>query len=176
MRVGVYGGSFNPPHVGHAMVAAWLVWTRRVDEVWLVPAYRHAFDKPLAPFDQRLLAATELAALVGPAVKVLDIEAELPVPSYTVRTLRALASRHPGVELRLVLGADVLPQLPGWRDWATIEREFPPIVVGREGYPPVADAPTFPNVSSSEIRRRLAAGEPVDHLVPAAVLARVRGW
>lgn len=170
MRVGVYGGSFHPPHVAHAMVAAWLLWTRRVDEVWLVPAFHHAFDKPLGPFAARVAACRAMAAAVHPAIRVVEAEAELPTPSYTINTLRHLAGRHPGVSLRPVLGSDLLSQLGKWRDWAAIEREFPPIYVGREGHPPVEGAPTFPAISSTEVRDRLAAGLPVDHLVPTVVL------
>jgi nicotinate-nucleotide adenylyltransferase len=70
-----------------------------------------------------------------------------------------------------VLGADNLDALPKWKDWHKIEAEYAPIVVGRDGYPNPPDAVVFPGISSTEIRRRLAAGEPVDHLVPAAVLA-----
>lgn len=175
MRVAIYGGSFNPPHVGHAMVAAWLVWTEQVDEVWLVPTFHHAFDKPLAPFERRLSACAALAGLIGPRVKVEAIEATLPAPSFTVQTLDALAARHPGVELRLVVGADVVPQLPMWRAWDQIADRYHPIVVGRAGFGPGDRGPSFPAVSSTEIRRRLAAGERVDDLVPPVVLAAWRG-
>lgn len=171
MVVGVYGGSFNPPHVGHALVAGWLGWTGRVDRVWLVPAFRHAFAKPLAPWEVRLAACRALAAAVGPFVSVEPIEAELPTPSYTIHTLDALAARHPGHQLRLVVGADVRDQRQQWRDWDRIAAEYPPIVVGRAGYPPVEDAPTFPAVSSTEVRARMARGESVDAWVPAGVRA-----
>jgi nicotinate-nucleotide adenylyltransferase len=171
MVVGVYGGSFNPPHVVHGMIAAWLRWTGLVDEVWLVPAFRHAFDKPLGDWDRRLRACEALARTVGPFVRVDPIEAELPTPSFTIQTLDALHARHPDVRLRLVVGADVLGQTHQWREWARIESTYDPIAVGRAGCPPVPTAPTFPDVSSSEIRKRMDAGEPVDHLLPADVLA-----
>lgn len=174
MRVAVYGGSFDPPHVGHALVAAWLRWTGRADEVWLLPAFDHAFGKEMAPFEARVAWCEALAGAVGPWVKVCPVESELPTPSYTIATLRALRERHPGRRFRLVIGADNLESLPKWKDWAAIAAEFAPIVVGRQGHPEPAEATiTFPEVSSTEIRRRLAAGEPVDHLVPAAVLARM---
>ncbi len=172
MRVAVFGGSFNPPHVGHAMVAAWLRWADRVDEVWLLPAFRHAFDKSLAPFDVRVRACEALSTVLGVGFRVETIESTLPTPSYTVRTLDALAARHPEHRFRFVVGADVLPQLPQWREWARVAEQYAPIVVGR-GAVAVDGAPTFPEVSSTEVRRRIAAGEPVDHLVPAAVLAAV---
>jgi len=171
MRIAIYGGSFNPPHVGHAMVAAWLHWTHRADEVWLVPTRSHPFDKPMAPFPFRVRLCEALAGAVGEWVMVSTIGGELDEPSYTVDTLRALARRHPGYQFRLVLGSDNLDQLHAWKDWDGIEAEFAPIVVGRQGYPTPPGAVDFPGVSSTDVRRRLRAGEPVDHLVPAAVLA-----
>lgn len=175
MVVGVYGGSFNPPHVGHAMVAGWLLWTRRVDEVWLVPTWQHAFEKKLAPWPVRLEACQALGRAIGPGVHVHGIESELPAPSFTVRTLDALALRHPEARFRLVLGVDVLAQTGGWKDWARIQGEFAPIVVGRAGHDAVSGSPTFPEVSSTDIRDRIERGDPVDHLVPAGVLAVWRG-
>lgn len=176
MRVGVYGGSFSPPHVGHALVAAWLRWADRVDEVWLVPAADHPFGKPLAPFSGRVEACRALAALVGPWVKVVPIEASLPAPSFTVNTLDALAAAHPEVSLRLVVGADVLADTPRWRAWDRIVAAYPPIVVGRAGFPDVPGAPTFPGVSSTGVRAALRAGEDLSHLVPPAVRAVVDTW
>ncbi|MEZ4235988.1 MAG: nicotinate-nicotinamide nucleotide adenylyltransferase [Myxococcota bacterium] len=170
--VAVYGGSFNPPHVGHLMVSDWLRWTARCDAVWWVPVRGHPFAKDLAPFEDRLALCEVAARLVG--AEVCAVEGELPVPSYTVDTLTELARRHPGTSLRLVVGADVLPETDRWKQWDVIEARFAPIVVGRAGAPPVPDAVTFPEVSSTEIRSRVRAGLPVDHLVPAGILDRVR--
>lgn len=174
MRVAFYGGSFNPPHVGHAMVAGWLRWTDRVDEVWLVPVFQHPFGKPLADWALRLDLCEELASQVGSWVRVCPVEAELAGVSFTVRTLDVLAARHPEHKLRLVVGADVLGQTRAWRDWASIEARYSPIVVGRAGWPEVPDAPTFPEVSSTDVRARIAAGRPWDHLVPSGVAALLR--
>jgi nicotinate-nucleotide adenylyltransferase len=163
--VAIYGGSFNPPHVAHAMVAAWLRWSGRADEVWLLPVYRHAFEgqhqKRLAPFELRLRWTEAMARDVGEGVRVCAIEAELPVPSYTIDTLRTLAARHPEHRFRLVVGSDVLQQLPLWRSWTEIDRHFAPIVVGRQGHPGGAgvEAVDFPAISSTELRRRLLSGE-----------------
>lgn len=170
MEVAVFGGSFNPPHVGHALVASWLLWTGRVERVWLVPAFSHAFGKDLAPFEARVDLCRALAAVLGPAVEVHPLEAELPAPSYTLDTLRALAARHPEHRFRLVIGADVVPELPRWHRWEAIEAAFAPIVVGRQGWPTPPGAVDFPPVSSTEIRARLAADAEVGHLVPRQVL------
>jgi len=170
VQVGVYGGSFDPPHVGHALVAGWLLWTRQVDEVWLVPAFAHAFDKPLSAFDRRMALCLALAEDVDVVrIRVDTVEATLPVPSFTLHTLEVLAGRRPDARFRLVVGADVLDQVAHWHAWDEILVRFPPIVVGRAGWPPVPGSPTFPDVSSTEIRRRLAAGEPVNGLVTASV-------
>lgn len=171
MRIGVYGGSFNPPHIGHAMVTAWLRWADLVDEVWMVPTYDHAFGKQLARFDLRMQLCEAMARMVGPWVRVCPIEAELPAPSYTIDTLTMLAARNPDDRFRLVVGADVLPETPRWKRWNAIEAQFDPIVVGRLGHGSVEGRPSFPEISSTEIRARLAAGEDVSHLVPAPVLA-----
>lgn len=173
MRVAFYGGSFNPPHVGHALVAAWLRWTDQVDAVWLVPVGTHAFGKGLAPFSRRLAWCEALARTLGEGVRVEPIEGTLPPPSYTIRTLQALQRRHPDHRFRLVVGADTLPSLPRWHRWPDLEAQFDPLVVGRAGYDSPPDVPAFPGISSTDIRARLTAGHAVDGLVPAAVLAEI---
>jgi nicotinate-nucleotide adenylyltransferase len=177
IRVAVLGGSFSPPHVGHALVAAWLAWTEHVDEVWLLPAASHPFGKPAAPWADRLAWCTALAETVGSFVRVCAVEAELrrgDGPVYTVDVLDHLASRHPGHAFRLVVGADVLPDTRRWHAWGRLAATYPPIVVGRSGFPPLDGVPTFPEVSSTEVRRRIATGESVEGLVPARVLAAMR--
>lgn len=173
MRVAVYGGSFNPPHVGHMMVTAWLRWTGRCEATWWIPVRGHPFAKDLVDYDTRLRLCAEVAASL-PGVEVSDIERDLPVPSYTIDTLDQLAERHPEHRFRLVVGADVLSETHRWKAWDEICARYAPIVVGRAGYPPVADAVTFPEVSSTEIRSRIAGGQPVGHLVPEAILGRVQ--
>lgn len=175
MRIAVYGGSFNPPHVGHAMVAGWLRWTDQVDEVWFVPVFRHAFDKQLADWDLRIRFCEALAEQLGDWAHVEPIEARLTGVSYTVQTLDALAERYPHHALRLVIGADVRSQVHLWRDWDRISARYAPILVGRAGHGECEDAPTFPDISSTEIRARIAGGAPVTHLLPAGVLRLVRG-
>ena len=183
MRIAVYGGSFSPPHVGHAMVASWVRWTGQADQVWLLPVFRHAFEgihsKTLAPFDERLRWCEALATDLGDGVAVCDVERDLPSPSFTITTLLHLRAAYPHHDFRLLVGADVLPQVPQWRDWSRIEAEFSPIVVGRQGHavPEHPGLVQFPNVSSSEVRERVANGEPVSHLLTQRVAEAVsRYW
>lgn len=172
MRIAVYGGSFNPPHVGHAMVASWLVWTNRCEEVWLLPVHGHPFAKDLRAFDDRVDLCERLAKRLE-RVRVCTIERELPVPSYTIDTLGELSRRHPEHRFRLVVGADVLGEVHRWKDWAGIEASYDPIRVGRQGFPTPPGAIDFPGVSSTEIRSRCAEGLPVDHLVPCDLVAPI---
>jgi nicotinate-nucleotide adenylyltransferase len=176
MRVGVYGGSFNPPHVGHAMVASWLLWTDRVDCVRLVPSFSHPFSKRLAPFADRVRMCRALAGELGSRVLVDEVERDLPQPNYTIDVLGALDALHREDKHRLVVGADVLGQTSAWRSWDQIEARYRPIVVGRAGYPLPPGTICFPGVSSSEVRALLAVGHGVEHLLPAVVLAELPAW
>jgi len=172
MRVAIFGGSFNPPHVAHQMVALYVLETAPVDEVWLVPAVRHAFGKSLAPFADRLAMCERAAAALGPRVRVSAIERDLGEESRTLRTIRRLQQDHPATDFSLVIGADLLPEVPSWLGGAELQRTVPFIVVGRAGFPaadlhlPVA----LPAVSSRQVRAALAAGGDVGGLVPRAVL------
>ncbi len=175
-QVALLGGSFNPPHVAHLMVAQWVLSTRPVDEVWLLPAFVHPFGKALAPFEDRVRMC-ELAVRSVRGAFVCAAEAELehdPLVGKTARTLEHLASKHPGYRFSLVVGADILPETAKWYRWDRVRELAGLIVVGREGYPPVEGTPSFPAVSSTAIRERIARGEDVSGLVPRRVLDYVR--
>ena len=172
--VAVYGGSFNPPHVGHAMVASWVRWTGRADEVWFVPVFGHAFAKSLAPFDARVAMCRALD--LGAWMRVSEVERALPVPSYSIQTLSHLAAAHPEHRFRFVVGADVLPEVGRWRAWDRIAQDFDPIWVGRQGYPTPPGAVDFPGISSTAVREAARTGAPYDHWVPASVRAAVAQW
>ncbi|HVV49375.1 MAG TPA: nicotinate (nicotinamide) nucleotide adenylyltransferase [Polyangia bacterium] len=169
MHVAVFGGSFNPPHLAHQMAALYVLETAPVDELWLVPAFEHPFGKALAPFAHRLAMCERAAAALGPRVKVSAVEQALEPPSRTLPTVRRLQQQHPGARFSLVIGADLIPEVPSWYAADELQRTVPFIVVGRTGF----DVPgklALPRVSSTEVRAALAAGRPVDGLVPRAVL------
>ena len=95
MRVALFGGSFNPPHVAHQMAALYVLETAPVDALWFVPAFEHAFGKPLVAFDDRLAMCGLAAAALGPRVRVSDVEREIGGRSLTLRTVRRLMDLHP---------------------------------------------------------------------------------
>jgi len=181
-RVAVFGGSFNPPHAAHVLAAAYALSAAPVDEVLVVPVYQHPFSKELAPFDDRL-AMCRLAVGWLPRVEVSAVERELGGESLTLRTLEHLAAEHPDWAMRLLVGADVVADLPKWHRFERVAALAPPIVLGRGGFatpgdgsvaaPPLDVAEiSLPRVSSTEVREALAARdlEAVRWRLPTAVV------
>ena len=179
----VYGGSFNPPHVGHVLGVVYALETAPIDAVLVVPVYRHPFAKHLAPYAERL-AMCQLALGWIPRVTISTVEEELGGESLTLRTLEHLAETRPDWTLRLLVGSDVLADLPKWHRWDRIAALAPPLVMGRAGveagsaevtWVGSAEAPMLPQVSSTEIRAALGEGrvDAVRGLVPARVLEHI---
>lgn len=173
MRLALYGGSFDPPHVGHLMVMAQVLGTARVDRLMMVPCFRHPFSKALSPFDQRMDMARATAAIFDGHAEVSDIERRLGGDSRTLRTVKAIRDEHPGCRVVLVIGADLLAETERWYGYAELATLVEFFVVGRVGYGD-RDATgrvlvPVPDVSSTEIRARVRRGESIEGLVPAAV-------
>ena len=171
--IAVYGGSFDPPHVAHTLLCAYVLTAHEVERVLVVPTRRHPFDKPLAAFEHRLRMC-ELAFADLQRVEISDIERQLPEPSLTLRTLQGLQARLPGVPLRLVMGSDLLRETASWHAFEEVAKLAPPLVVGRAGFATIGAGPLLPDVSSTEVRRRLRAGLPTDGLLCPAVAAYAR--
>jgi len=171
-EVALLGGSFNPPHVGHAMAAWWALETQGVDEVWLLPSFRHPFGKPLAPWEDRV-GMCELAVAALRGVRVCAAEAELegdPLVGKTARTLEHLVANHPGHRFALIVGADLLAETAKWYRFDRVRELARIIAVGRQGYAPVPGTPALPAVSSTAIRDAIARGEGVSGLLSRRVV------
>ena len=173
MRVALFGGSFNPPHVAHQLVGLFVLETQPVDELWLVPCFKHPFDKALAPFEDRLEMCARAAAALGPRARASDCEGRLGGESRTLRTVNALRAAHPDTDFSLVVGADLVRELPSWYGAEELQRLVRFIVVGRAGFEG-GGGPVMPGVSSSEVRERLRQGRPANDLVPRSVLDYIR--
>jgi nicotinate-nucleotide adenylyltransferase len=130
MRVGLYGGSFNPAHEGHSHVAETAMVRLGLDRViWLVsPQNPLKASSETAQLAERLAGAKARAR--GPRMIVSDVERRLG-SQYTIDTLRALKARHPGVHFVWIMGADSLAGFHGWRGWTQIMREMPVAVISR---------------------------------------------
>jgi nicotinate-nucleotide adenylyltransferase len=189
VRIALFGGSFNPPHLGHqlACTVALAAAQPAVDELWIVPTARHAFGKPLAPFAERRVLCELAARPFGGRARVLDIEEELDGPSYTLRTVQALRERHAGLEVVIAIGSDIAAERVRWHGWPELRELVTFLVIGRAGAPSVdADADAdidgardqrvpieLPAVSSTEVRRRLATRASTSGLLDEAVRAHI---
>ena len=181
------GGTFNPPHVGHLLCAQEALLELGLDEVVLIPvnAPPHKSDEG-DPGVAHRLAMCELAVAGESRFSVSRIEAERPGPSYSVDTLEALHASRPGIELTFIVGGDMAAALPSWRDperlvalarFAVAERDGlgRKLIVERlSAIPGAVDRVSFfdmprLDISSSLVRRRVAAGRPIRYLVPDGV-------
>ena len=191
-RIGLFGGTFDPPHVGHLALAEWARDQLRLDHVLFVPAGRppHKGRARLSPVEHRV-AMTRLAVRGNRAFAVSALETRRDGPSFTVDTLRALKRREPHAQIFLLMGADSLAEFHTWRDPEGIATFATLAVAGRPGSPgPKRRAgargaaatrsgaggrriawlrnPAL-EVSSSAVRARLGSGRTVRYLVPDAV-------
>ena len=189
-RIGIFGGTFDPIHLGHLILAEQCREQAGLDQVWFVPAARppHKLDRPLTRFDQRV-EMIALAIAGQPSFRIDELEKDRAGPSYTADTLAELRRLHPACEFWLLFGADTVADLPSWYEPARVIAQAGLIVAGRPGhlipsieqvrsmlcvnnadelrYQPV-EAPLI-DISSRDLRRSVAAGKSIRYMVPRAV-------
>ena len=190
-RLGFLGGTFDPPHCGHLVLAETARVQLGLDRVLFVVAGRppHKPGRPITP-DRHRVAMVEAAIVGNPAFVVSRVDLDRPGPHYTVETLSLLRREYPEAELYFLIGGDSLAQFLTWRDPVGILRQARLAVMPRPGYEPDLavleqvlpdvhdrlawlDAP-FLDVSASDLRRRIREGLPIRYLVPPPVEAYVR--
>ena len=180
-RLGVLGGTFDPIHIGHLVAAVNVRHALHLDRVLMMVAndpWQKA-GRALTPAAQRL-AVAEAAVGHSPGLEVSRMEIDRGGPSYTADTVEELARDLPGAELFVIVGADVAADLGSWVRWETVARMATLVAVNRAGAPdavvPVqwrverVEIPAL-EVSSSDLRRRVAAGLPLDYVTPPAAIA-----
>ncbi|MFQ5537023.1 MAG: nicotinate-nucleotide adenylyltransferase [Gemmatimonadota bacterium] len=187
-RIGVFGGTFDPPHRGHVTVARDVADALSLHRVLWIPAATSPFKVGETETPAALrLEMVRAAAEADPRFQADDEEIRRGGVSYTVDTLRALRARWPGARLFLILGADQVKELPGWKEPEEVLRLAVPAVMDREGFSALEVAPDLPgmeravavpvtrvDVSSTLVRERAAAGEDIADLVPPGVLEIIR--
>jgi nicotinate-nucleotide adenylyltransferase len=134
MKVGLFGGSFNPAHDGHAHVAETAMRRLGLDRVvWLVsPQNPLKSNHETAPLADRMVSARAVAAAVGPSMIVSDVETRIGT-RWTIDTVRALKARYPGVQFVWLMGSDNLASFHRWRGWTDIMHQMPVAVIARPG-------------------------------------------
>jgi len=185
-RVILFGGTFDPPHIGHLTMAQLAYEQADCEQVWLLPAVAppHKSDHRVTPYQiRRTMVANLISEYSG--LRICDVEEERPEPSFSVDTVRILQQRHPDVEFRWLIGSDSLHDLPMWHGSMELASRIGFIVAARPNWPhdvtlqavlrqlpalqvewlemPVLD------ISSTYLRRRWLAGQPLCGLVPEAV-------
>lgn len=183
-RIGIFGGSFDPVHCGHLLVAQAAMEELSLSRLFLVPAAQSPFKPQAAPAPAAERLRLLRLALVGQTRYEID-EQELHRggTSFTIDTVRDYRRRFPHADLSYLIGADHVPTLPAWREADQLAALVEFVVIPRPGQPPAAfpapfrgrELQGFPlGVSSSAIRRRVGAGLPIQGLVPDAVAEAIR--
>lgn len=176
--IGIFGGSFNPVHAGHMMLASYLTQWGYLDQVWLTLSPLNPMKDPteLLP-DTKRLDMLSIATKGAANIDICDIELSMPRPSYTINTLNVLEERYPEHKFKLVIGSDNWQIFDRWRSAQEILDRFGVIVYLRPGYPvdkthidgmEVVDAP-MAHVSSTFIRQAIAKGRNMNYFLPAGV-------
>ena len=186
VNVAVYGGTFNPPHYGHLIVAESVRESLRLGRILFIPTNTppHKGAQALAPSSDRL-TMTKLAVAGNNGFETSDIEVARGGLSYTVDTLKAVAARHPGSRLKLLIGADNVFDFEGWKSPADILDIADLVVMSRPGYEiqksrtgflSHATIVTVPQIgiSGTDIRRRVKFHQSIRYLVPPAVEEYIR--
>lgn len=184
-RIGIFGGTFDPIHTAHLELADVVRVTLGLDRMLLVVANRpwqKEGERVVTPAVDRY-AMVEAAVRGWPGLEPSRIEIDRGGTSYTIDTVRQLKGDVPGVDLTLVIGSDVVAGLTTWKDHGDLAELVTLAVVGRPGVDPVDPPPGWRSVhvpaapfdvSSTELRRRLECGEPVEGLVPETVIRCIR--
>lgn len=178
-RIGIYGGTFDPVHLGHLLVAQAALEELALEQLSFVPAAQSPFKPDQLAAPARLRLRLLRVALAGcPCFEVDPQEIERGGTSYSIETARGYAQRFPGAQLFWLIGADHVPSLPKWREAEALAALVEFVVLPRPGAASATPPPGFRirqlkgfplAVSSSEVRARARAGLPLHPLVPAAV-------
>ncbi len=195
MRIGIFGGTFDPVHVGHLIMAEQAREQAHLDQVWFVPSFHppHKQGQEIAPFERRVDMLSFALAGQEDRFRVDLIEQQRGGLSYTADTLAALTEQHPGAEWFLLLGADCLPDMPKWHEPRAVLAQATVLAVARPGFHLMTaeqlaaslgieaaavrvQAVHVPliDISSRDLRRRVKEGRSILYQVPHAVAVYIR--
>lgn len=183
MKIGILGGGFDPPHIGHTLIAAQVHELLGIDQVWFVPCYQHPFNKPLSLPIHRLKMVEKLESSF---IKTSSYEIQQATVSFAIDTLKGLSKRYPSHTFYWIVGTDQIPLFHKWKDWQEIIKKFGLIIFPRGEYSYTKrdiaksfNLPALPenilvvhsknlivtNISSTHIRDRVKNNLPIAMLV-----------
>ncbi len=176
MKVGLFGGSFNPIHNGHITLAQAILEQSDLDEVWLMISPQNPLKRNMTLLDDnKRLQLAQIALKYVKGIKACDYEMHLPKPSYTWHTLQHLEKDYPDTDFTLLIGGDNWAHFQRWYHWKDILREHRIIVYPRDEHPGTIQVPLL-DVSSTEIREKVKRGESIEGLVPESIITLVKKY
>jgi nicotinate-nucleotide adenylyltransferase len=180
-KVGLFFGSFNPIHIGHLVIAEYMVEFTPLEEIWFVVSPRNPLKKKESLLNENhRIRMVRLAIEYDSRFKASSIEFKLPRPSYTINTLSYLNEKHPVIDFSLILGLDNVGTLPKWKNYEQLLKHYKIYVYPRisgEAEPPsllkhpsviLTNAPIV-ELSSTFIRKAISEGKTIKHMVPPQV-------
>jgi nicotinate-nucleotide adenylyltransferase len=175
MKIGIFGGTFDPPHLSHTLACHYVLETSDLDKILVIPCYQHPFSKPTAPFEDRLEMCRLAMRLLRGRVEVSAIESEIGGVSYTIDTVRELKSRHPDALFELIIGSDILKETAKWKDFEELKRMVTLRILPRIGLDASQQTPErepffLPDISSTMVREKLKRRESVDQYLARSVI------
>ncbi len=173
-RIGLFGGTFDPIHLGHLILAYDALEELQLDKLLFIPAkispYKKETPPAASPADR--LAMLHLALQGESRFAIDDCELSREGPSYTIETVRALEKKYPAAAFIFLIGEDHVAKLSSWKESEVLQKKVTFALFARSTYTSGADFPLLPrriDISSTEIRKRLAAGKSISHFLPTSV-------
>ena len=178
-KTGLFFGSFNPIHIGHLVIANYMLAFSDLDEIWfMISPHNPLKDKSTLLADHHRFALVQVAVEDYPRFRASNFEFHRPKPSYTIDTLVRLEEKYPGQEFILIAGTDIFPTFHKWKNWEEILRNYRLYVYNRpgdglgkyEGHPSIRlfEAPMM-EISSSFIREAISEGKDIRFFLPEKV-------
>lgn len=178
MKIGLYFGSFNPVHTGHLIIANYFLNSTDLQKIWFIVSPQNPLKKNSTLLNEySRLHLLRLATEDDTRIKVLDIEFNLPKPSYTTTTLIHLEEKYSGNEFVIIMGSDSFQNLDKWKNYETIVRNYSIYIYLRSGFEvknhihakiSIIDAPLL-EISSTEIRQMIREGKSIRYMIPDKV-------
>lgn len=166
-RIAIFGGAFDPPHVGHLLATQYVLGSGLADAVWWLPCWQHRFAKAMTPFRQRLaMCRLALATLPSNKVKLSAFERTFKGDGRSLLLLRALQKRYPRQRFVWMMGSDNYQQRQRWYGFATLQREFGTIIIPRQASTTAAKI-AIPNINSSQLRSDWRRHKTAVGMIPA---------
>ncbi len=175
MKIGILGGTFNPPHTGHLIIAQDILDALKLDKVFFVPTSTSPHKKNNGVDGQARLGMVKLATSGNEAFGILDLEIERGGTSFTIDTVRELKKRYPEDEFYLIIGSDLANEFSSWKNYEDIKKEVKVVVANRREYPLDKRSPYLVvdirqiELSSSQIRELVKKGSSIKGLVKEEV-------